>query len=74
MLGFALIGIGVSACGTSLLVLLASRVAPTRRAGAATLVWLMMILGFAITAGIAGRLLDPYTPLRLVAISATACR
>src|SRR4051812_5174030 len=67
---FALIGLGVSASGTSLLVLLAKRVAPTRRAAAATTVWLMMIVGFAVTAGLAGRALDPYTPERLVAVAA----
>jgi len=70
VLAFALIGIGVSASGTSLLVLLAGRVDAPRRAGAATLVWLMMIVGFAVTAGVAGRLLDPYSPLRLVAVTA----
>ena len=71
VLAFALIGVGVSACGTSLLVLLAKRVAEPRRAAAATIVWLMMILGFALTAGIAGRLLDPYSPQRLLAVTAT---
>ena len=70
VLAFALIGIGVSASGTSLLALLASRVDAPRRAGAATLVWLMMIMGFAVTAGLAGKLLDPYSPLRLVAVTA----
>ena len=70
VLAFALIGVGVSASGTSLLVLLASRVDAPRRAGAATLVWLMMIAGFAVTAGVAGKLLDPYSPLRLVAVTA----
>lgn len=69
-LGFVLIGLGVSATGTSLLVLLAKRVAPERRAAAATLVWLMMIVGFAVTAGVAGHWLDPYTPQRLLAVSA----
>jgi MFS transporter, BCD family, chlorophyll transporter len=63
------VGLGVSAAGTSLLVLLATRVAPERRAGAATLVWVMMIVGFALTAGLAGRWLDPFTPLRLVQVS-----
>jgi len=67
---FAMIGLGVSASGTSLLVLLAKRVAPSRRAASATIVWLMMIVGFAVTAGVAGRLLDPYTPARLVAVTA----
>jgi len=66
---FVMIGLGVSASGTSLLALLAKRVAPHRRGPAATLVWLMMIFGFAMTAGIAGKLLDPYTPGRLVAVS-----
>ncbi|MCU0773603.1 MAG: BCD family MFS transporter [Ideonella sp.] len=69
VLAFTMIGLGVAAAGTSLLVLLAKRVEESRRAGAATLVWLMMIFGFAITAGIAGRMLDPYSPARLVAVS-----
>jgi MFS transporter, BCD family, chlorophyll transporter len=69
-LGFTLIGLGVSACGTSLLVLLAKRVEPNRRAAAATVVWVMMIMGFAVTAGFAGKLLDPYSPARLVAVMA----
>jgi BCD family chlorophyll transporter-like MFS transporter len=67
---FTMIGLGVAAAGTSLLVLLAKRVDESRRAAAATIVWLMMIFGFALTAGIAGRLLDPYSPARLVAVSA----
>ena len=66
---FLMIGIGVSASGTSLLVLLAKRVAAPRRAAAATTVWLMMIAGFALTSGIAGQLLDPYSPLRLLAVT-----
>lgn len=70
VLAFVLVGLGVSASGTSLLVLLAKRVVPERRAPAATIVWMMMILGFAITAGIAGKLLDPYSPGRLVLVSA----
>lgn len=68
---FTAVGIGVSAAGTSLLTLLAKRVAPARRAGAAATVWVMMIVGFAVTAGMAGRFLDPYTPERLIAVSAT---
>lgn len=66
---FGLVGLGVSAAGTSLLVLLAKRVPEGRRAGAATLVWMMMIFGFAVTAGVSGQLLDPYSPARLVAVS-----
>lgn len=70
VLAFLMIGVGVSASGTSVLVLLAKRVAPRRRAGAATLVWLMMIAGFAVTAGIAGHLLDPYSEARLLNVAA----
>ena len=69
VVGFALIGLGVSACGTSLLVLLAKRVPAERRAAAATIVWMMMIVGFAVTAGTAGKLLDPYSPQRLLMVT-----
>lgn len=69
VLSFALVGLGVSAGGTSLLVLLAKRVDAPRRASAAALVWVMMIVGFAVTAGVAGRFLDPYSPARLMAVS-----
>ena len=71
--GFVMIGLGVGAAGTSLLVLLALRVDGERRAAAATIVWLMMIVGFAVTAGIAGKLLDPYSPTRLLAVTLTVC-
>ena len=69
VLAFSLVGLGVSAAGTSLLTLLAKRVPADRRAAAAATVWVMMIVGFAVTAGVAGRLLDPYSPARLVAVS-----
>jgi BCD family chlorophyll transporter-like MFS transporter len=68
-LAFALIGLGVSASGTSLLVMLAKNVTAQRRGAAATLVWMMMIVGFAVTAGVAGHLLDPYSAQRLVAVA-----
>jgi BCD family chlorophyll transporter-like MFS transporter len=70
VVAFMLIGTGVSASGTSLLVLLAKRVEAGRRAPAATIVWMMMIAGFAVTAGTAGKLLDPYSPERLVTVTA----
>jgi BCD family chlorophyll transporter-like MFS transporter len=66
---FALIGLGVSACGTALLTLLAKQVLPSRRARAATLVWIMMIAGFATTAGVAGHLLEPFSMDRLLEVS-----
>ena len=67
---FALIGLGVSACGTSLLALMAKRVPEARRAPAATAVWMMMILGFAVTAGVVGKLIEPYSPEVLLRVSA----
>jgi BCD family chlorophyll transporter-like MFS transporter len=71
--GFVMIGLGVGAAGTSLLVLLAMRVQSERRAAAAATVWLMMIVGFAVTAGCAGQLLDPYSPTRLLGVTLTVC-
>jgi BCD family chlorophyll transporter-like MFS transporter len=70
VLAFILIGIGVGAAGTSLLVLLAKRVDERKRPAAATVVWLMMICGFVLTTIIVGACLDPYSPARLVTISA----
>ena len=62
---FLLIGVGVGAAGTSLLALLASSVAEQRRPAAATLVWLMMIFGIAVTAVVSGKFLDPFSMQRL---------
>ncbi len=70
ILSYALIGIGVGASGTSLLALLATATAPDRRAAAATITWLMMIFGIALTAGLAGQFLDPYSPQRLLSVVA----
>ncbi|MGR3781614.1 MAG: BCD family MFS transporter [Albimonas sp.] len=69
---FALIGAGAAAAGTSMLALLACAVAPGRRAAAATLTWLMMIAGIALTAGGVGAALDPYSHARLVAVVGVA--
>ena len=66
---FCLIGIGVGSAGTTLLVLLAKRTAPKRRAAAATIVWTMMIAGFIVTAGVGGKFLDPFSPERLVTVA-----
>ncbi len=69
ILAFTLIGIGVGAAGTSLLVLLAKRVRKEHKASAATIVWLMMIAGFAVTAITAGKFLDPFSNTRLIAVT-----
>jgi BCD family chlorophyll transporter-like MFS transporter len=70
-LSFLLVGVGVGAAGTSVLAMLATRVAPRRRAAAATMVWVMMIFGFALTAPLAGHFLDPFSNTRLIAVTAT---
>ncbi len=72
-LAFTLIGTGVGAAGTSLLALLASAVAPPRRPAAAAITWIMMIVGFVVTTGVAGRLLDPFSPQRLLAVVGGVC-
>lgn len=69
VIAFAMIGAGVGAAGTSLLVLLAKRTDDRRRAAAATIVWVMMIAGFIVTTATAGHLLDPFSPARLVMVS-----
>ena len=68
---YALIGLGVGAAGTSMLALLATSTAPHRRPAAATITWLMMIAGIALTAIIAGPFLDPYSHARLLAVVGT---
>jgi BCD family chlorophyll transporter-like MFS transporter len=72
--GFFAIGVGAGAAGTSLLVLMAKRVDPARRAAAATIAWVMMIAGFIVTAGLAGHFLEPFSTGRLVLVtSCVAC-
>lgn len=73
VVAFTAIGVGVGASGTSLLTLLAVRVVPERRAPAATIVWVMMIVGFILTAGIAGGQLDPFSISRLVVVTSIVC-
>ena len=58
---YTLIGVGVGASGTSLLALMAKHTAERRRPAAAMITWLMMIFGIAMTAGIVGMLLVPYS-------------
>lgn len=70
VVAFLLVGLGVGAAGTSLLVLLASRTVPQRRPAAASIVWIMMIAGFVVTTAAASRFLDPYSPERLITVCA----
>jgi BCD family chlorophyll transporter-like MFS transporter len=69
ILAYALIGAGVGASGTNLLALIASRTAEARRPAAAALTWILMIAGIVVTAGVAGSLLDPFSPQRLATVA-----
>jgi BCD family chlorophyll transporter-like MFS transporter len=73
LLAYAVIGLGVGASGTSLLALLATATAEHRRPAAATITWLMMIAGIALTAITAGKFMDPYSHARLLVIVAIIC-
>ena len=66
--GYAAVGVGIGGMGTALLTLLAGSVRAERRAAAATIMWVMMIAGSAMTAGVLGHLLQPFSfgRLRLV--------
>ena len=68
LLGFTMIGAGVGAAGTSLLALLATRVAPERRPAAAAVVWIMMIVGFVLTGIVGGIFLKPFSSERLALV------
>ena len=65
VVAYGLIGVGVGASGTSLLALMAKHTADQRRPAAAMITWLMMIFGIAMTAGVVGQLIAPYTHERL---------
>ncbi|MEM7768567.1 MAG: BCD family MFS transporter [Pseudomonadota bacterium] len=69
-IAFTLIGAGVGAAGTNQLALLAARTPPSRKAAAAAIVWIMMIVGFVITAATVGAVLDPFSLTRLVYVTA----
>jgi BCD family chlorophyll transporter-like MFS transporter len=69
LVAFTLIGAGVGAAGTSLLALLAARVAPDRRPAAASITWIMMIFGIVVSAGVGGALLQPFSDQRLAMVA-----
>jgi len=68
-LAYTVIGVGVGAAGTSALALLASSVAPERRAAAAALTWIMMIAGIVASAFTVGALIEPFTPQVLMQVA-----
>lgn len=71
VIAFFIIGVGVGAAGTNMLALLATHTVPSRKAAAAAITWIMMIIGFIVTAGVAGAMLDPFSMARLIQVTAT---
>lgn len=69
VLAYSLIGVGVGAGGTSALALLASGVAPQRRAAAAAVTWIMMVAGIVASAITVGQLLKPFSYDRLMLVA-----
>ncbi len=68
---YVLIGLGVGSAGTSVLALLATGTRPDQRGAAATITWLMMIAGIAVTASTVGAFLEPYSLALLLEIVGT---
>ncbi len=71
LFSYTLIGFGVGAAGTPLLALLASYSSKSQKGFAASITFLMMILGLAITGITAGIILDPYSHEKLLKITAS---
>ena len=71
LFSYTLIGFGVGAAGTPLLALLASYSSKSQKGFAASITFLMMILGLAITGITAGIILDPYSHQKLIKITAS---
>jgi len=67
---YVTVGLGVSAAGTPFLALLAERVPPARRAGAAALAWILMIAGFVLATVAARFALEPFSYHRLLVLTA----
>jgi len=70
IVAFTMVGFGVGACGTALLVLISKRVDQGRLAAAATVTWLMMIVGFILTTVVVGKMLEPFSLARMVEVAA----
>jgi BCD family chlorophyll transporter-like MFS transporter len=69
VVAYLMIGAGVGASGTSLLALMAARVAPTRRPAAASLTWILMIVGIVISSATVGHLIEPFSAQRLALVA-----
>jgi MFS transporter, BCD family, chlorophyll transporter len=65
VIAYILIGLGVGAAGTSLLALMATRVAPQRRPAAASISWIMMVFGIVVSSIVVGKWIEPFTAQNL---------
>lgn len=65
VISYILIGLGVGAAGTSLLALMATRVAPERRAAAASITWIMMVFGIVVSSIVVGKMIEPFSAQNL---------
>jgi MFS transporter, BCD family, chlorophyll transporter len=61
VVSYILIGLGVGAAGTSLLALMATRVAPQRRPAAASISWIMMVFGIVVSSVMVGKMIEPFS-------------
>ena len=71
LLSYSLIGFGVGAAGTPLLALLATYSSKSQKGFAASITFLMMIIGLAITGITVGTILDPYSHQKLLKITSS---
>jgi BCD family chlorophyll transporter-like MFS transporter len=69
IVAYSMIGAGAGAAGTSVLAMLASQTAPTRRPAAASIAWIMMILGIVVSAAVSGHYLQPFSAPRLATVA-----
>jgi MFS transporter, BCD family, chlorophyll transporter len=65
VVSYILIGLGVGAAGTSLLALMATRVAPDRRPAAASIAWIMMVFGIVVSSIVVGKMIELFTAQNL---------
>ncbi len=69
VVAYAMVGAGAGAVGTSSLALMATQVSSARRPAAATVFWLLMIVGAVFSAALCSQLLHPFSLRLLVRVS-----
>jgi MFS transporter, BCD family, chlorophyll transporter len=66
VIAYGMIGAGVGASGTSLLALLATLTAPSRRPAAASLTWILMIFGIVVSSIAVAVMIKPFSAQALI--------